>query len=57
MPVRIPAEFELLAILFVFASLFLGEFRSFYERFWWWDVLLHATSGLLLGACGTSTPS
>lgn len=52
MPVRIPAEFELLAILFVFASLFLGEFRSFYERFWWWDVLLHATSGLLLGIVG-----
>ena len=34
LPVRIPVEYELLAILFVFASLFLGEFHSYYERFW-----------------------
>ena len=52
LPVRIPAEYELLAILFVFASLFLGEFRSYYERFWWWDIALHTTSGLLLGVLG-----
>lgn len=51
-PVRIPAEYELLAILFVFASLFLGEFHSYYERFWWWDIVLHSTSGLLLGLVG-----
>ena len=52
LPVRIPAEYELLAILFVFGALFLGEFRSYYERFWWWDIALHATSGLLLGILG-----
>lgn len=52
LPVRIPAEYELLTILFVFAALFLGEFRSFYERFWWWDIALHATSGLMLGILG-----
>jgi hypothetical protein len=52
LPVRIPAEYELLAILFVFASLFLGEFHSYYERFWWWDIVLHSTSGLLLGIVG-----
>ncbi len=52
LPVRIPAEYELLAILFVFASLFLGEFLSYYERFWWWDIVLHTTSGLLLGILG-----
>ena len=51
-PVHIPAAYELLAILFVFAALFLGEFRSYYERFWWWDIALHATSGLLLGILG-----
>lgn len=49
LPVNIPPEFQVLAILFVFASLFLGEVRSFYERFWWWDTALHASSGLLLG--------
>lgn len=52
LPVRIPPEYELLAILFVFASLFLGEFLSYYERFWWWDIALHTTSGLLLGILG-----
>lgn len=52
LPVRIPTDYELLAILFVFASLFLGEFRNYYERFWWWDIALHTTSGLLLGILG-----
>ncbi|MCB2006249.1 MAG: hypothetical protein KDH93_14630 [Rhodoferax sp.] len=52
LPVRIPAEYELLTILFVFGALFLGEFRSYYERYWWWDIALHASSGLLLGILG-----
>jgi uncharacterized membrane protein YjdF len=50
--VDIPPEFQLLAAGFVFATLFLGEMRSFYVRFWWWDIALHATSGLLLGILG-----
>jgi hypothetical protein len=50
--VYIPPEFELLAILFIFASLFLGEVRGYYVKFWWWDVLLHAGSGFLLGIMG-----
>jgi hypothetical protein len=52
MPIRIPPEFQILAVGFVFASLFLGEIRSYYEMIWWWDVGLHATSGLLLGIVG-----
>jgi hypothetical protein len=50
--IYIPAEFELLAVLFIFASLFLGEVHSYYERFWWWDALLHLGSGFLLGILG-----
>lgn len=50
--VYIPSELQILALLFVFAALFLGEVRSFYERFWWWDIVLHASSGLLLGIFG-----
>ncbi len=50
--VYIPAEIELLALLFVFASVFLGEVRDYYYRFWWWDTLLHASSGFLLGIVG-----
>lgn len=52
MSVKIPPEFHLLAILFMFASLFLGEVRNFYERVWWWDIALHSMSGLLLGIVG-----
>ncbi|AFJ01824.1 putative membrane protein [Methylophaga frappieri] len=50
--VRIPAEFQLLTIVFVFAAVFLGEIHDYYGRFWWWDLLLHTTSGLLLGVIG-----
>ncbi len=50
--VYIPAEFEVLAIAFVFAALFLGEVRGYYTRFWWWDIALHTFSSLLLGMIG-----
>jgi uncharacterized membrane protein YjdF len=41
-----------MAILFVFASMFLGELHGYYTRYWWWDIALHTTSGLLLGIFG-----
>ena len=50
--VHIPPEFELLAVLFVYASLFLGEVHGYYIRYWWWDAVLHAGSGFLLGVLG-----
>ena len=50
--IYIPPEFELLAILFIFGSLFLGEVRGYYTRFWWWDAVLHLGSGFLLGILG-----
>ncbi|MGD9662217.1 MAG: hypothetical protein AB7U63_13170 [Porticoccaceae bacterium] len=50
--IHIPAEFQILAVIFVFASLFLGEIHSYYEKIWWWDIALHGSSGLLLGILG-----
>lgn len=50
--IQIPPEFELMAVIFVFAAFFLGDVRGYYARFWWWDVALHSTSGLLLGIFG-----
>lgn len=50
--VTFPPEFHILAIAFIFASLFMGEVWQFYARVWWWDIALHATSGLLLGIFG-----
>ena len=50
--VRIPLEFEFILNIFIYSSLFLGELQNFYIRFWWWDILLHAISGLALGFLG-----
>ena len=50
--VHIPPEFQVFAVLFVFAALFLGEIQSYYARIWWWDIALHTSSGLLMGILG-----
>lgn len=50
--VVIPHGFETLAIVFLYMSLFLGEFGDYYNRFWWWDVVLHSGSAFLLGILG-----
>lgn len=49
--VYIPPQLQLPAIGLVFASLFLGEVRGFYDL-WWWDMVLHAVSGFLLAIVG-----
>lgn len=50
--IRIPYEFQLFVMVIGFAALFLGEIRSFYYRFWWWDIVLHTASSFLLGIFG-----
>ena len=50
--VKIPHEFESLAVVFVYLSLFLGEVQGYYVRFWWWDLVLHTGAGFLLGILG-----
>ena len=52
LPVEIPSEIQIAAVLFIFATLFLGEVRDYYERIWWWDLALHASAGLLFGLVG-----
>jgi len=53
--VVIPAEFQLLVVLFAFAALFMGSIRGLYTAIWWWDIALHFCSGLLLGILGFLT--
>jgi hypothetical protein len=48
----IPSEIELLILFFIYAALYLGEFNSFYDKFWWWDLMLHTISGFSLGLFG-----
>lgn len=50
--VQIPSEFQVVALLFAFSALFLGEVHSYYDKIWWWDIALHASSGLLMGILG-----
>ena len=50
--VRLPIEFDFIAIVFIFMAIFLGEVHGYYTRFWWWDLLLHSSSGFLLGIAG-----
>lgn len=52
MELEIPAEFHITAVVFIFASFYLGEVQDFYFRYWWWDIALHATAGLLMGVLG-----
>lgn len=49
---EIPAEFHVTAVLFIFASFYLGEVQDFYHRIWWWDILLHTFAGFLMGILG-----
>lgn len=50
--IDIPEELEIATIVFVYASLFLGEAQGFYTKFWWWDLVLHMGSGIALGFIG-----
>lgn len=50
--VHFPLEFEFLLNVFIYSSLFLGEMQGFYTKFWWWDIVLHAGSGIALGFLG-----
>ncbi|MEK6891292.1 MAG: hypothetical protein AABX03_04100 [Nanoarchaeota archaeon] len=50
--INLPLEFEILTVVFIYASMFLGTVNNYYEIFWWWDLLLHAGSAIALGLFG-----
>src|SRR5690554_5363940 len=43
--VLLPPSFQMVAILFIFSTQYLGEIKKFYHNFWWWDLLLHSIFG------------
>ncbi|NPE29481.1 hypothetical protein HNV12_16285 [Methanococcoides sp. SA1] len=47
-----PNEFEVLIMLYIYASLMLGEYQEFFEIFWWWDVFLHTFLGVIIASLG-----
>ncbi|PIN88939.1 hypothetical protein COU57_06885 [Candidatus Pacearchaeota archaeon CG10_big_fil_rev_8_21_14_0_10_32_14] len=50
--IDLPIEIELIIIIFLYSSIFLGHVRSYYSLFWWWDIVLHTGSGIALGLIG-----
>ena len=50
--IALPRSMLTAIVVFIFATLFLGEVADFYERFWWWDVILHFGSALSFGLMG-----
>jgi hypothetical protein len=49
---RLPPSFLAAIALFVLATLYLGEVYDFYDRFWWWDLVLHFGSAMGFGILG-----
>lgn len=49
---RLPPSFLAATALFVLATLYLGEIQDFYDRFWWWDLVLHFGSAMGFGILG-----
>ena len=50
--IDIPIEFEVGIIILVYGSIFLGEVEGYYSKFWWWDLLLHTLTGIIIGLVG-----
>ncbi|MBV2359230.1 hypothetical protein KUH32_05570 [Thalassococcus sp. CAU 1522] len=50
--IRLPVSFFAAAVLFIFATIYLGEVGDFYERYWWWDIMLHGGSAMGFGLIG-----
>jgi hypothetical protein len=53
----IPGRMFIFYVLFLYAAVFLGSVQRFYDRVPYWDRILHALSGLMLGALGFSVVS
>ncbi len=50
--ISIPAPMQIIILLFIFASMYLGEVQQYFRRFPWWDSMLHSISAFLLGYIG-----
>lgn len=50
--IDLPLEFELFIVLFIYATLFLGEAHGYYTKFWGWDLIIHAGSAVAIGFVG-----
>lgn len=52
--IEFPSALEIIMLLFIFAAEILGEIRSYYIYFPFWDDILHVLNGFLMAAIGFS---
>lgn len=50
--IQLPVRFVGAIVLFIYATIFLGEAFDFYTRYPWWDVALHGGSAMAFGLMG-----
>ena len=50
--VVVPPSFIAAIVAFIGGTLFLGEVFDFYNRFWWWDLIMHGGSAIGFGLIG-----
>ncbi len=50
--IKVPAVFQIIVLLFIFASMYLGEIHKYFYRYAWWDTMLHANSAIMLAYIG-----
>lgn len=50
--VHVPPSLIAAMAIFIGGTLFLGEVLDFYDRLWWWDMAMHATSAVGFGLIG-----
>lgn len=50
--ISVPSRMQIGYFVFLYAAIYLGEVRSFYYRFPFWDNILHFLSGVMLGTLG-----
>lgn len=55
--IDIPNKMEVIYFVFLYCAIYLGEVRNFYYLIPYWDTILHAFSGAMLGALGFSLVS
>ncbi len=52
--IKLPPEFHVFIVAFIYASQYLGGIQKFYYTFTWWDTMLHGISGFAMGMVGIS---
>lgn len=50
--ITLPVEVDFVITVFLFLHFILGEAENYYIRFWWFDLMLHVSSGLTIGLVG-----